>query len=126
MSNGLEARIRRLEDIHEIGQLRARYCHYLDDGRWDELAELTRPISRPAATPTRSRVSPMAGGCSPSARRPSSSGPTGRRLEAGADGLAARRRRHRRQLPTGLSDVRPPCVDGRSLSVWRFKLGPLL
>jgi hypothetical protein len=40
VSQGLEARIRRLEDIHEIGQLRARYCHYLDDGRWDELAEL--------------------------------------------------------------------------------------
>ena len=36
----LEARIRRLEDIHEIGQLRARYCQYLDDGRWEELAEL--------------------------------------------------------------------------------------
>ncbi|MEA2229665.1 MAG: hypothetical protein QOF04_3295 [Solirubrobacteraceae bacterium] len=36
----LEARIRRLEDIHEIGQLRARYCQYLDDGRWDELTEL--------------------------------------------------------------------------------------
>jgi hypothetical protein len=42
VSNGgdLEARIRRLEDIHEIGQLRARYCQFLDDGRWDELAEL--------------------------------------------------------------------------------------
>lgn len=37
---GLEARIRRLEDVHEIGQLRARYCQYLDDGRWDELAGL--------------------------------------------------------------------------------------
>ncbi|RRO16969.1 nuclear transport factor 2 family protein [Saccharopolyspora rhizosphaerae] len=36
----LEARIRRLEDVHEIAQLRARYCQYLDDGRWDELAEL--------------------------------------------------------------------------------------
>jgi uncharacterized protein (TIGR02246 family) len=36
----LEERIQRLEDIHEIGQLRARYCQYLDDGRWDELAEL--------------------------------------------------------------------------------------
>ncbi|GAA3791697.1 MULTISPECIES: nuclear transport factor 2 family protein [Amycolatopsis] len=36
----LEARIRRLEDVQEIGQLRARYCQYLDDGRWDELAGL--------------------------------------------------------------------------------------
>ncbi|MPZ01151.1 MAG: nuclear transport factor 2 family protein, partial [Actinophytocola sp.] len=36
----LEARVRRLEDAHEIGQLRARYCQYLDDSRWDELAEL--------------------------------------------------------------------------------------
>ncbi len=36
----LEARIRRLEDIEDIRQLRARYCQYLDDGRWDELAEL--------------------------------------------------------------------------------------
>lgn len=36
----VEARIRHLEDVHEIGQLRARYCQYLDDGRWDELAEL--------------------------------------------------------------------------------------
>lgn len=36
----LRARVRRLEDVHEIGQLRARYCQYLDDGRWDELAEL--------------------------------------------------------------------------------------
>ncbi|KEI45742.1 nuclear transport factor 2 family protein [Saccharopolyspora rectivirgula] len=36
----LEARVKRLEDIHEIGQLRAKYCQYLDDGRWDLLAEL--------------------------------------------------------------------------------------
>ena len=36
----LEARISRLEDLHEIAQLRARYCHYLDDGRWDDLVEL--------------------------------------------------------------------------------------
>lgn len=36
----LEARLRRLEDVHEIGQLRARYCQHLDDGRWDELADL--------------------------------------------------------------------------------------
>jgi hypothetical protein len=36
----LEARIRRLEDAHEIGQLRARYCQLIDDGEWDELAKL--------------------------------------------------------------------------------------
>lgn len=36
----LEARIKRLEDVHEIGQLRAKYCQHLDDGRWDELAGL--------------------------------------------------------------------------------------
>lgn len=39
----LEARIRRLEDLHELGQLRARYCQYLDDGRWEELADLFTP-----------------------------------------------------------------------------------
>jgi ketosteroid isomerase-like protein len=39
----LEARVRRLEDLHEIGQLRARYCQYLDDGRWDDLVELFTP-----------------------------------------------------------------------------------
>lgn len=41
--NDLEARVRRLEDAHAIGQLRARYCQYLDDGRWDELAALFTP-----------------------------------------------------------------------------------
>ena len=35
----LEERISRLEDIHEIGQLRARYCQALDDGRWEALAD---------------------------------------------------------------------------------------
>jgi uncharacterized protein (TIGR02246 family) len=35
----LEERITRLEDIHAIGQLRARYCQALDDGRWDDLAD---------------------------------------------------------------------------------------
>ncbi|MGZ1489852.1 nuclear transport factor 2 family protein [Brevibacterium sediminis] len=35
----LEERITRLEDIHEIGQLRARYCQALDDGRWEDLAD---------------------------------------------------------------------------------------
>ncbi|WP_312871811.1 nuclear transport factor 2 family protein [Amycolatopsis acididurans] len=34
----IEARLRKLEDAHEIAQLRARYCQCLDDGRWDELA----------------------------------------------------------------------------------------
>jgi hypothetical protein len=38
-----EARLRRLEDAHEIAQLRARYCQYLDDGRWGELAALFTP-----------------------------------------------------------------------------------
>lgn len=42
-SQDLEARIRRLEDLHEIGQLRARYCQFLDDGRWEELVELFTP-----------------------------------------------------------------------------------
>ena len=36
----LEERLRRLEDLHEIQQLRARYCQYLDDGRWEELVDL--------------------------------------------------------------------------------------
>lgn len=35
----LEERIARLEDAQEIGQLRARYCQALDDGRWDDLAD---------------------------------------------------------------------------------------
>ncbi|HEY2206559.1 MAG TPA: nuclear transport factor 2 family protein [Pseudonocardia sp.] len=37
------ARLRRLEDAQAIGQLRARYCQCLDDGRWDELAALFTP-----------------------------------------------------------------------------------
>lgn len=39
----LAARVRRLEDLHELQQLRARYCQYLDDGRWEELADLFTP-----------------------------------------------------------------------------------
>jgi len=39
----LEQRVRRLEDLHELGQLRARYCQYLDDGRWDDLVSLFTP-----------------------------------------------------------------------------------
>ena len=35
----LESRIQRLEDLHAIGQLRARYCQLLDDGNWASLAE---------------------------------------------------------------------------------------
>jgi hypothetical protein len=36
----LEQRVARLEDLHELQQLRARYCQYLDDGRWEDLADL--------------------------------------------------------------------------------------
>jgi hypothetical protein len=39
----LEARVRRLEDLHAIQQLRAHYCQSLDDGRWDDLVELFTP-----------------------------------------------------------------------------------
>ncbi|HZJ06501.1 MAG TPA: nuclear transport factor 2 family protein [Nocardioidaceae bacterium] len=39
----LEERIRRLEDLHAIGQLRAHYCQYLDDGQWDDLVDLFTP-----------------------------------------------------------------------------------
>lgn len=39
----LLARVRKLEDVHEIGQLRARYCQYLDDGHWDDLVRLFTP-----------------------------------------------------------------------------------
>jgi hypothetical protein len=35
----LEERITRIEDIQAIGQLRARYCQALDDGRWEDLAD---------------------------------------------------------------------------------------
>lgn len=36
----VEARLRKLEDLHELQQLRALYCQHLDTGRWDELVEL--------------------------------------------------------------------------------------
>ena len=39
----LPARVRRLEDLHAIGQLRAHYCQSLDDGRWDDLVDLFTP-----------------------------------------------------------------------------------
>jgi hypothetical protein len=40
MSNPLEERIARLEDIEAIRYLDAQYCRYLDDGRWDDLMSL--------------------------------------------------------------------------------------
>lgn len=40
MSSDIEARLQRLEDLHELQQLRARYCQLLDDGRWEQLADL--------------------------------------------------------------------------------------
>jgi ketosteroid isomerase-like protein len=40
MTAALVERVQRLEDLHALQQLRARYCQYLDDGRWEELAEL--------------------------------------------------------------------------------------
>lgn len=36
----LAQRVQRLEDITEIGHLRARYCQHLDDGDWEALAGL--------------------------------------------------------------------------------------
>lgn len=36
----LERRVRRLEDLDAIRQLRARYCLYLDTGQWDSVADL--------------------------------------------------------------------------------------
>ncbi len=36
----LEDRIRRVEDRQEISQLRARYCHLLDDRQWDDFVAL--------------------------------------------------------------------------------------
>lgn len=40
MDDDVLARLRRLEDVHEIGQLRAKYCQYVDDARWTDLAGL--------------------------------------------------------------------------------------
>lgn len=39
----IDERIQRLEDLHELQQLRARYCQLLDDGRWEDLADLFTP-----------------------------------------------------------------------------------
>ena len=38
-----EGRLRRMEDLHELQQLRAHYCQHLDSGRWEELIELFAP-----------------------------------------------------------------------------------
>lgn len=38
--DSVSARVQRLEDLHELQQLRANYCQHLDSGRWDELVEL--------------------------------------------------------------------------------------
>ena len=32
--------LQELRDIEEIKKLKARYCYYVDEGRWDELMEL--------------------------------------------------------------------------------------
>lgn len=39
-SGDMERRIQLLEDRAEIAQLRAHYCHVLDDRNWEELARL--------------------------------------------------------------------------------------
>lgn len=36
----IEERLRLVEDQLEIAQLRARYCHLLDESRWDEFVDL--------------------------------------------------------------------------------------
>jgi len=40
MDEALERRLRRIEDELAIGQLRARYCHLLDDRKWPEFVDL--------------------------------------------------------------------------------------
>ncbi len=39
----IEERLRRLEDIDAINQLRARYCHLLDERAWDAFIDLFTP-----------------------------------------------------------------------------------
>lgn len=39
----IEERLRRVEDQLEIAQLRASYCHLLDERRWDEFVALFTP-----------------------------------------------------------------------------------
>ena len=41
----LEARVRRREDLHEIGRLRARYCQYLDGDTATGQTWLGQPVS---------------------------------------------------------------------------------
>jgi hypothetical protein len=41
--NSLEERLRLVEDQLEIAQLRARYCHLLDERRWDDFVQLFLP-----------------------------------------------------------------------------------
>jgi len=41
--SGLEARLRRMEDIEAIRNLDAAYCRLLDDGDWPALVELFTP-----------------------------------------------------------------------------------
>lgn len=40
MNQGLEQRLQRIEDELAIGQLRARYCHLLDDQQWEPFIDL--------------------------------------------------------------------------------------
>lgn len=40
MNATLEERLTALEDRAEIGRLRALYCHYIDQHRWDDVADL--------------------------------------------------------------------------------------
>lgn len=40
MTQEFEQRLRRVEDQLAIADLRARYCHLLDESRWQEFAEL--------------------------------------------------------------------------------------
>lgn len=40
MDPTLEQRVQRIEDELAIGQLRARYCHLLDDRQWDAFIDL--------------------------------------------------------------------------------------
>jgi hypothetical protein len=38
-----EQRLRRIEDWQEITDLRGRYCHLLDEGKWPEFVDLFTP-----------------------------------------------------------------------------------
>src|SRR5262245_7702027 len=41
--NGLDRRLKRLEDIEALKQLKHRYCRFLDTKKWKELGELFAP-----------------------------------------------------------------------------------